>query len=51
MQTPSSQCCLPHLECLDLSDQSDLDNIKEVVNNGTPVALKPTVWGRGRELR
>ena len=29
----SSQCCLPHLECLDLSDWSDLDNIEEVVDS------------------
>ena len=33
MLAPSSQCPLPCLECLDPSDQSDLDNIKEVVNN------------------
>ena len=29
----SSQCCLPRLEHLDPSDQSDLDEIKDVVNN------------------
>ena len=29
----SSQCHLPHLECLDLSEWSDLDNIKEVIDN------------------
>ena len=29
----SSWCHLPHLECLDLSDQSDLDNIEEVVDS------------------
>ena len=29
----SSQCHLPHLECLDLSDWSDLVNIEDVVDN------------------
>ena len=29
----SSQCCLPHLEHLDLSEQSDLDYIEEVIDN------------------
>ena len=33
MWGPSSQHCLPHLEHLDPSDQSDLDNIEEVVNS------------------
>ena len=32
MQAPSSQCCLPCLEHLDPSDQSDLDNIEEAVD-------------------
>ena len=29
----SSQCHLPHLECLDLSGQSDLDDIEDIVDN------------------
>ena len=29
----SSQCCLPHLEYLDPSDWSELDDIKDVVDN------------------
>ena len=29
----SSQCCLPHWECWDPSDLSDLDDIKEAVDN------------------
>ena len=33
MQSPSSQCCLPHLECLDPSDQSDIDNIEVTIDN------------------
>ena len=33
MQAPSSQCHLPCLECLDPSDWSELDNIKEAINN------------------
>ena len=32
MWAPSSQCHLPHLEHLDPSDWSDLDNIKEAIN-------------------
>ena len=42
----SSQCRLPHLECLDPSDWSDLDDIEEVVDGKTSVALEPTVWRR-----
>ena len=37
----SSQCCLPHLECLDLSDWSDLDGIKDVVDNELLSLLEP----------
>ena len=33
MQAPSSQCYLPCLKHLDLSDQSDLDNIEEAIDN------------------
>ena len=29
----SSQYCLRYLECLDLSEWSDLDDIKEVIDN------------------
>ena len=37
----SSQCHLPHLECLDLSKQSDLDNTEDVINNKLLSLLKP----------
>ena len=37
----SSWCCLPHLEHLDLSDQSDLDYIKDVVDNEILLLSKP----------
>ena len=37
----SSQCCLPHLECLDLSEQSDLDDIEDTVNNELLSLSKP----------
>ena len=37
----SSQCHLPHLECLDPSDWSDLDNIEDIVNNKLLSLLKP----------
>ena len=37
----SSQCHLPHLECLDPSDQSDLDNIEDVVDNELLLLSKP----------
>ena len=43
----SSWCCLPHLEHLDLSEQSDLDNIEEVVDNELLLLLKP--WSREGE--
>ena len=42
----SSQCCLPHLECLDPSDQSDLDDINDVVNNELLLLSKPQ-YGEG----
>ena len=29
----SSQSCLPHLECLDPSEQSDLDDIEDIIDN------------------
>ena len=41
MQAPSSWCHLPGLECLDLSDWSDLDDIKEVVDNKLLLLLNP----------
>ena len=37
----SSQYHLPHLECLDLSEQSDLDDIEEVVDNELLSLSKP----------
>ena len=40
----SSQCCLPHLKCLDLSEQSDLDDIEDVIDNELLSLLKP--WSR-----
>ena len=39
MQVPSSLCCLPCLECLDPSNWSDLDDIKEAVNNELQLLL------------
>ena len=43
----SSQYHLPHLECLDLSEWSDLDNIKEVIDNELLSLSKP--WsGEGK---
>ena len=33
MWAPSSRCCLPHQECQDPSDLSDMDDIKESINN------------------
>ena len=43
----SSRCCLPHLECLDLSEQSDLDDIKDVLDNELLSLSKP--WSREGE--
>ena len=43
----SSQCHLPCLECLDLSEWSDLDNIEDIVNNELLSLLKP--WSREGE--
>ena len=37
----SFQCHLPHLECLDPSEQSDLDNIEDVIDNEPPLLSKP----------
>ena len=37
----SSQCCLSHLECLDPSDQSDLDDIEDSVDNELLLLSKP----------
>ena len=37
----SSQHHLPHLECPDLSDWSDLDNIKDIVDNELLLLLNP----------
>ena len=40
----SSQCCLPHLECLDPSEWSDLDYIEDIVDNKLLSLSKP--WSR-----
>ena len=40
----SSRCCLLHLECLDLSEQSDPDDIEEAVDNELLSLSKP--WSR-----
>ena len=37
----SSQCCLPNLECLDLSEWSDLDDIEDAIDNELLSLLKP----------
>ena len=37
----SSQHHLLHLECLDLSEQSDLDNIEEAIDNERLSLSKP----------
>ena len=37
----SSQWHLPHLECLDPSEQSDLDNIEDIIDNELLSLLKP----------
>ena len=37
----SSWCHLPHLECLDSSEQSDLDDTEDVINNELLSLLKP----------
>ena len=37
----SSQWCLPHLEFLDPSEQSDLDDIEDVIDNELLSLLKP----------
>ena len=37
----SSQCHLPHLEHLDPFEQSDLDNIEDVVDNELLLLSKP----------
>ena len=37
----SSQCHLPHLECLDPSEWSDLDDIKDTVDNELLSLSKP----------
>ena len=37
----SSQCHLPHLECLHLSEWSDLDDTEDVVDNELLSLLKP----------
>ena len=47
MQAPSSQCCLPLLGCWDPSDLSDLDGIKEAVDNELWSLLNP--WSREGE--
>ena len=43
----SSLCHLPYLECLNLSDQSDLDDIKDVIDNELLSLSKP--WSREGE--
>ena len=43
----SSQCCLPHLEYHDSSEQSDLDDIENIIVNELLSLLKP--WsGEGK---
>ena len=37
----SSQCCLSHLEHLDSSEQSDLDNIEDIIDNELLSLSKP----------
>ena len=37
----SSWCHLPHLECLDSSEWSDLDDIKDVIDNELLLLSKP----------
>ena len=37
----SSQCLLPHLECLDLSEWSDWDDIEDAVDNELLSLSKP----------
>ena len=37
----ASQCCLPRLECLDLSERSDLDDTEDVVDNKLLSVSKP----------
>ena len=37
----SFQCCLPHLECLDPSEQSDLDDIEDIINSKLLSLSKP----------
>ena len=41
MLVPSSRCHLPHLECHDLSNQSDLDDTEEAINNKLQLLLNP----------
>ena len=43
----SSLCCLSHLECLDPSEWSDLDNIEDVVDNELLLLSKP--WSKEGE--
>ena len=46
----SSRCHLPHLECLDLSDQSYLDDIEDIVNNELLSLLNPQLGeGEGNQ--
>ena len=37
----SSQCCVPHLEHLDLPEWSDLDDIEDIVDNELLSLSKP----------
>ena len=37
----SSQCHLPHLECLDSSEWSDLDNTEDIIDNQLLSLSKP----------
>ena len=37
----SAGCCLPHLEHLDLSEQSDLDEIEDIVDKELLSLSKP----------
>ena len=43
----SSRCRLPHLECLDPSEQSDLDNIEDVDNKLLSLSKPQSREGEG----
>ena len=43
----SSWCLLPHLECLDLSEWSDQNDIEEAIDNELPITFETTWSGEG----